>query len=137
MTTRDKLEFALEMGRRTRASVRQCEALMRYAGTLAHYHSQAESERISVEEYAKYNRIRRKVRELCSDLAERRYDVVRNHCTIASNLDLSDAQDLRDAWLEHNPNVDCQIMNMGVVPVFSGPVLKIRVPDGGEIEVPS
>jgi hypothetical protein len=33
-TTKDKLEFALAMGRHTRASLRQVQALMRYAGTL-------------------------------------------------------------------------------------------------------
>jgi hypothetical protein len=33
-TTKDKLEFALLMGRHTRATLRQVQALMRYAGTL-------------------------------------------------------------------------------------------------------
>jgi hypothetical protein len=33
-TTKDKLEFALLMGRHTRATLRQVQALMRYASTL-------------------------------------------------------------------------------------------------------
>ncbi len=34
VTTRDKLEFVHAMARNTRATVRQCEALMRFAATL-------------------------------------------------------------------------------------------------------
>lgn len=33
-TTKEKLEFVYAMARHTRATVRQCEALMRYAATL-------------------------------------------------------------------------------------------------------
>jgi hypothetical protein len=33
-TTKDKLEFAMLMARHTRATLRQVQALMRYAGTL-------------------------------------------------------------------------------------------------------
>lgn len=130
ITTKDKLAFALELGRHTKATVRQVQELLRYAGTL---------HRLTDTEWGRAKRahIQRKVKELCSDLAEQRYDVVRNYCTIASNLDLLDAQDLRDSWLEHNPDVDCQIVDMGVTLVFNGAHLKIRVPSGLEITVSS
>lgn len=117
MTTKDKLTFVHAMARLTRATVRQCEALMRYAGTLALYHAQAESERISIEEYAKYNRIQRKVTELCGEIK----------CEIPVSVKATRAGLIPSEETDANHPV----------PLFAGPVLKIRTPGGEEIEVPS
>lgn len=105
MTTHDKLEFALLMGRHTRATVRQCKALMRYAGTLWRLERDH-----SLGSIAKRDRIRRKVTELCGEIA-------------------GDPKPREDGLPRTYP-ATCW-------PVFTGAVLKIRVPDGGEICVPS
>lgn len=137
-TTKVKLEFVHAMARNTKATVRQCETLMRFAATLQRLAEDdcnvpADDAGLARRE-AKRNRIQRKVTELCGDLAQARYDVVRNHCTVSANLEFIDAQSLRDSLLEQFPNDDCQIVNMGVVPLFQndprGAVLKIRVPSG-------
>lgn len=92
-STRDKLAFALEMGRRTRATVRQCEALLRLAGTLAGLAAIDEFD-LTVAQIRKQERIQ--------------MDVI----AITAELELP-------------------------LPLFAGATLKIRVPDGGEVEVPA
>lgn len=75
-TTKDKLEFALAMGRHTRATVRQVQALMRYAGTLQRL---AEDDcNIATDDVGlrarelKRARIRSRVTDLCADLRKNR-----------------------------------------------------------------
>lgn len=70
-TTKDKLEFVHAMARHTRATLRQCEALMRYAATLQRL---AEDDcngyaRITDQERAdaKQERIKVKVMEICCE----------------------------------------------------------------------
>jgi len=63
MTTRDKLIFVHAMSRHTSATVRQCEALMRYAGTLWRLERD-----YSLASIARRERIRRKVMELCFEI---------------------------------------------------------------------
>lgn len=83
---------------------------------------------------AKKLRIANRVLDVCNELAPMTYDVVRNCCTVATGLNLIEAESLRDSHLEHTPDVECKVVCMGVRPVFSGDprgaVLKIRVPSG-------
>lgn len=88
-TTRDKLEFVHT--RATRATVRQCEALMRYAGTLRRIYESGIG-------FSKIARIQQHVQNVCCDMSQ-------------------------GASVPR--------------PVFADAVLKIRVPDGGEVVVPS
>ena len=108
MTTRDKLTFVHAMARSTRATVRQCEALLRYAGTLAHLHNMAPviagEMHMGKPERQKRERIQRKVAKLCQEISR---------------------------------NVEAGQPLPMCTPVFAGPVLKIRTPDGREIEVPA
>lgn len=68
-----KLEFAVAMARHTRATVRQIEALMRYAGTLQRIaESECNDDLSDVElakREAKKGRIQQRVREVCSCLS--------------------------------------------------------------------
>lgn len=137
-TTRDKLAFVHAMAHHTRATVRQCEALMRYAATLQRLAEDdcniATDDAGQARRDAKKLRIANKVLALCNDLAPMTYDVVRNCYTIATGLNLIDAESLRDSHLEHTPDVECKVICMGVRPLFQndprGAVLKIRVPSG-------
>ena len=145
MTTRDKLQFVHAMARSTRATVRQCEALLRYAGTLSDLAEQERNDAMSDDEHnawaAKRERIRRKVTELCGEIAgitdTERYDVVRDGSTLVCRVEFAEAQDTRDSMLEHTPGIDCRIIGAVCVPVFAGPALKIRTPGGEEIVCPS
>lgn len=96
-TRKQLIEFSLEMGRRTRATVRQCEALLRYAGSLKdHYGCACDVNQPFHDNNCpvrKRERIKKKIWDICDDLGTR--------------------------------------------PVFTGAVLRIRVPDGGEVVVPS
>lgn len=87
-STKAKLEFTHAMARHTRATVRQCEALMRYAGTLWRLERDH-----SLGSVAKRERIRRKVMDMCGEIIS----VTNGTCCM---------------------------------PVFTGAVLKIRVPSG-------
>ena len=62
ITTRDKLAFALAMGRHTRADVRQVQELLRYAAAL---------EKLADTDWgrAKRTRIVKKVCDICADLS--------------------------------------------------------------------
>lgn len=100
MTTRDKLTFVHFMARSTRATVRQCEALMRYATTLRRMYEIEKRDGYVIQDAVKRERIRSKVKEMCFELS---------------------------AYHAHG----------NVVPVFAGPVLKIRTPGGEEITCPS
>lgn len=70
-TTKDKLEFTHAMARHTKATVRQCEALMRYAATLQRL---AEDDcNVATDGYGlarradKRLRIKQKVMDLCKE----------------------------------------------------------------------
>jgi len=67
MTTKDKLAFALAMGRHTRADVRQVQALLRYAGTL---------DKLADTDWGRARRadFQRKVKELCFELSAEHAD---------------------------------------------------------------
>jgi hypothetical protein len=103
-TTKHKLEFAFAMARHTKATVRQCEALMRYAGTLQRleedYCNIPMNDAEIARREAKMARIRGKVHGVCMEIA---------------------AADANGKFLN-------------IAPIFSGDprgcVLKIRVPDG-------
>lgn len=107
-TTKDKLEFTHAMARHTKATVRQCEALMRYAATLQRLAEDdcnvATDEEGQKRRDAKKLRIANKVLTLCGEIVT----------TIANT--------------EHG------IEGGQVLPIFSndprGAVLKIRVPSG-------
>jgi len=75
ITTKDKLAFALAMGRHTRADVRQVQRLLRYAGTLR---TIAETRHDSIEQqhgdYDRRERLRLKVKELCFELSAEHAD---------------------------------------------------------------
>lgn len=108
MTTRDKLTFVHAMARSTRATVRQCEALLRYATALKNIETWAAIEPHNAEAYrVKRDRIRRKVTELCRDIS------LQERC---------------------EGQVDPKAI---VSPLFAGPVLNIRTPGGEEIVCPS
>lgn len=108
-TTKDKLEFALAMGRHTRASLRQVQALMRYAVTLQRLAEDdcnvATDDAGLGKRHHKRVSIQRKIRLVCAEIA----------------LDGDRPNTLRKAGMS------CEA-------VFSGDprgcVLKIRVPDG-------
>lgn len=103
-TTKHKLEFAVAMARHTRATVRQIEALMRYATTLQRLAEDDCNVPYTDEQAAKANareaRIRGKVHGVCMEIAA----------------------------------ADANGKLLNIQPVFSGDprgcVLKIRVPDG-------
>jgi hypothetical protein len=110
--TKAKLEFVWAMARHTRATVRQCEALMRYAGTLARQWDKMSHvngvRRMSVAELAKWNRIERKAILLVKDIG----------------LDTDVPGRLRE------PGESCRLS-------LDGPRMSIRVPSGEGIMVPS
>lgn len=66
MTTRDKLTFVHSMARSTRATVRQCEALLRYAGTLTQL---ANMPKWTVADEHKRIRIETKITNLVTEIA--------------------------------------------------------------------
>lgn len=73
-TTKDKLEFTHAMARHTRATVRQCEALMRYAATLqrlAEDDCNRSADDVGLaRRWAKRKHIQDKVRQLCIEIGE-------------------------------------------------------------------
>jgi len=107
MTTKDKLAFALEMGRCTRADVRQVQALLRYASTLKLMWAAGMTEDTPKcgRVYDKVYLITRELEDAARALEPQYGDVARQRamCT----------------------------------PMFDGPRLKIRVPAGVEVEVPA
>lgn len=127
MTTRDKLAFALELGRRTRATVRQCEALLRYAGTLTHLAEVERMRELNMTEVRKRVRIQRTVTELCREITgfTGKYS---DTCTCGGERVMHGRLDhpFTPVW----ESGTCEAM-------FTGATLKIRVPDGGEVVVPS
>lgn len=129
-TTKDKLEFALAMGRHTRASLRQVQALMRYAGTLRTL-SQSTTDSISPGQdriAARRWHIQRKVWFVCDELRE-----LRCPCCGAERDGMGVLSHFRG----------CADAKAGIVlqptPVFAGAVLKIRSNSFGDegIVVPS
>jgi hypothetical protein len=110
-TTKDKLEFALVMGRHTRATLRQAQALMRYAGTLQRLAEDdcnvATDDAGQQRRNRKRGKIGKRVAELCGEI-----------------------QGIPDPNDPDTPKT----YNEVCIPVFSGDprgaVLKIRVPDG-------
>ena len=102
-TTKDKLEFALAMGRHTRASLRQVQALMRYAGTLQRLAEDACN--VATDDaglharFQKRSRIKAKVTEILTELRKADPEINREYGAVFSG----------------DPR---------------GAVLKIRVPDG-------
>lgn len=111
MTTKDKLQFALSLGRHTKATVRQVQELLRYAGTL---------KQLAADDYE-----RRKV-----DVNDRYND--KKRLRIANKIgDICEQMSLEER-LEGQGDPKRIIL-----PLFSGPRLKIRVPSGEEICVPS
>jgi len=112
--TKAKLEFVWAMARNTRATVRQCEALMRYAATLQRLAEDdcniaTDDEGLAARE-SKRRQMRGRIRAVCDDIGKQHTDLCyrRNECACPA---------------EHVP-----------IPVFSGDprgaVLKIRVPSG-------
>lgn len=126
-TTKDKLEFAHAMGRHTRATVRQVEALLRYAATLqrlAEDDCNVSADDAGLEKRTlKRNRIQAKVWSICDDLQDMKCP------SCGAERDLSKV-------LCHFRG--CAAAKAGTVlqpvPVFNGDprgcVLKIRVPSG-------
>jgi len=132
-STRDKLTFVAAMSRATSATVRQCEALMRYGATLwllERDHSLAS--------IAKRERIRGKVTELCREipttkefqLIQTLYQALMNETPVGIRSDEKRmaAQFLKDAPVTYVETC---------IPVFMGAKLTIRVPGGEAICVPS
>jgi len=69
-TTKDKLTFVAAMSRHTSATVRQCEALMRYAGTLWRLERD-----YSLSSVMKRDRIRERIRKVCHDICELNHNI--------------------------------------------------------------
>lgn len=67
-TTKDKLEFTHAMARHTRATVRQCEALMRYATTLQRLAEDQCNREWTERDELKRGRIQVKVSDLCHEM---------------------------------------------------------------------
>ena len=67
-TTKAKLEFVHAMARHTRATVRQCEALMRYAGTLQRLAEDQCNREWTERDERKRTNIVRKVADVCAEL---------------------------------------------------------------------
>lgn len=130
VTTKAKLQFVHAMARHTRATVRQCEALMRYAATLQRL---AEDDcNIAADETGQQKRDRKKLRianrvlALCQDI---------KGSPIKHQLAEDDAPVCRFCGLEWLPGHECtEVEDAPCVPLFQndprGAVLKIRVPDG-------
>src|SRR5690348_15264448 len=81
-TTKDKLLFVAAMSRATSATVRQCEALLRYSTTLKQIAEWERCDRAldNTEAYrVKRDRIWHKVAALCRDICERNHNIP-NHC---------------------------------------------------------
>ena len=103
-TTKDKLKFALLMGRHTKASLRQVQALMRYASTLQHL-AEDQCNRVWTErDESQRRRIQASTVKVCSEILG----------------DISKGQVIANGYY--------------CAPIFSGDprgaVLKIRVPSG-------
>lgn len=149
-TRKQLIEFSLEMGRRTRATVRQCEALLRYAGTLrlipaAGCNCDDGQPFHNVDcPWHKRERIQRKVMELCGEIRAGDTFSLRFYLEdIKTNLTGRDYP--QERWTRSLQYANealtedyCEAaLGELCVPVFSGAVLKIRMPDGGEVVVPS
>lgn len=67
VTTKHKLEFAVAMSRHTRTTVRQIEALMRYAATLHRLAEKACNEVFTDTDDRKQFSIEEKVKKLCAE----------------------------------------------------------------------
>lgn len=118
MTTKYKLTFALEMGRQTRATVRQCEALLRFAQTYRKVLEWERCEPHKIKQYqAKRLRIANKMGDICREI----------ECPVPTSVQAARAGLIPSEETDANHPV----------PVFTGPVLKIRTPGGGEIVCPS
>lgn len=144
-TTKHKLEFTHAMARHTRATVRQCEALMRYAGTLQRLAEWERNEAMSDIEHnawaEKCARIRQKVTELCEEIrASETFSLRYALSNIETNLTGRDYPHERwNSSLKYAKEAlageySDSALGECCVPVFSGDprgcVLKIRVPDG-------
>jgi hypothetical protein len=109
-TTKDKLQFVHAMARHTSATVRQCEALMRYGAT---YRKVLEWERCEPHKLTQYQdkrlRIANKIGRVCEEITGTR------PVPFTKTLDIHAA----------------------CLPVFNGAAITVRVPGGEEICVPS
>lgn len=127
-TTKDRLEFVHAMARHTRATVRQCEALMRYAATLQRLAEAACNGYHSIEEQSrdrdKQSRIQARVTELCRDITTMPLGKDESllcsahgamHCSLCTKYGLVTEPKRCEALFQNDPR---------------GAVLKIRVPDG-------
>lgn len=147
-TTKAKLEFVHAMARHTRATVRQCEALMRYAASLntlavneCNGEGRESGSRWGEHDIAKRERIRRKVTELCAEIRANETFSLRYHLeSIKTNLTGKDYP--QERWKRSLQYADEALakdysdaaLGEPCVPMFSndprGAVLKIRVADG-------
>jgi hypothetical protein len=123
-TTKDKLEFTWAMARHTQATVRQCEALMRYAGTLQRLAKDQCNREWTERDQAKRDRMKAKVTELCTAITGfTGKDSDTCSCGVLIKVHRS--------W-RHPPQPIAQTSTCAPV-LFCDPrgcVLKIRVPDG-------
>lgn len=125
MTTRDKLEFAMQMGRHTRASVRQVQALMRLAGALRAMAELDAKEGQRASRNCRRERIQHKVTELCAGII---LEYTKHTQNVMSRFE-KNTEGL--SWEQYRIKYD------SCSPTFTGPQVKIRVPSGEEIEVPA
>jgi len=129
ITTRDKLAFALAMGRHTRADVRQVQQLLRYAGTLRAI-ANAHSDPALMERTLKRERIRKRVTDLCNEIHGPVMPEPQSH-------ELPTCRACGEEWLPNHVCLAQELRMRGCVPLFQPYDLKIRVPSGAEVEVPS
>jgi hypothetical protein len=121
-TTKDKLIFVAAMSRHTSATVRQCEALMRFAHT---FKQVTEWAAIEPEKGAAYDRkrlrIANRILNVCNDIGPTHVKVPHGRCPHCKHY-----------------GEDCTGRNESLTkPVFEGAVLTISVPGGEGIVVPS
>jgi len=142
-TTRDKLVFVAAMARHTSATVRQCEALMRYATAIQLHDEKARRDGVSLKEIARFNRIVKRVHTLCNEFRAGEAFSLRYHLeSIKTNLTGRDYPQQR--WQR-----SLQYANEALAGDFSDSALgelcvpefterlTIRVPGGEGIVVPS
>jgi hypothetical protein len=145
MTTRDKLEFVHAMARATSATVRQCEALLRYART---FKQVTEWAAIEPEKGAAYDRkrlrIANKIGRVCEEIRAGEAFSLRYHLeSIKTNLTGRDypqgrwQRSLQYANEALAGDFSDAALGKLCLPVFDGALITVRVPGGEGIVVPS
>lgn len=124
-TTKQKLEFAMQMARSTRASVRQVQALMRLAGALRAMAELDAKEGQRANRNCRRERIQRKVTELCAGII---LEYTKHTQNVMSRFE-KNTEGL--PWEQYRIKYD------SCSPIFTGPQIKIRIPSGEEIVCPS